>query len=165
MKTKLILLTMLMVCSFSVFAQNSPFKKQFDRYKSIKFTYVTKAMMDMAPQMKIGNVMLKDLKNKVEQVEVYSNVMSTQGGGSSNVVASVIMYREAKKILTEGKYELLLQVNEGGKDISFWAKRDKEIIKEMVNVSHYPSKGSRGQCEVLRLVGHFTIEDIKKITK
>ncbi len=159
MKTSLLFVCFI-ISSIAVFSQNTPFKKDLYDKKSIKTTYVTKAMMEMAPDMKIGKVQLRELKNKIDQVEVYSNT----GKASPVIYSGWAMNESALKVVRNESYELLLELNEAGKEISFWAKQDNEAIKDLVIINYLQSSGATGRCEVIRLVGKFTIDDIKKIS-
>jgi len=163
MKTKKTIIAIILLLSSTVaFSQNTPFKKWHEN-SILSSTYITKAMLDMVPDMKVGDVDIKSLNNILEQVEIYSNIKN-----STSFMTGLAMNDAAIKIVNENKYELMLKLSESDAEIAFYSKRsvkNKDIVEDLVMIN-FTRKHPRfnGECTVIRLVGEFTLKDIRKIT-
>lgn len=163
MKTrKLLIVIALLFSSISVFSQDTPFK---DWLKDglIGSTYITKMMLDMAPDMKIGAVNIREFEDVLEQVEIYTNVKDP-----SVIQMGVHMLRNAVDIATSNKYELVMQLNEDKVQNIFYAKhseKNKDVILDLIMITCEADSRFSGKCIVIRLVGEFTLDDIRSITR
>lgn len=163
MKTKrfLIVITFLF-SSITVFSQNTPFKEWLND-GVISSTYISKMMLDMAPDMKIGSVSIKEFDDVLEQVEIYTNVKS------QNVIRmGTYMLRTAVGIAVENDYELVMQLNENKIQSVFYAKyseKNKNIILDLIMITCEEDTKYYGKCIVIRMVGEFTLDDIRNITR
>lgn len=165
MKIKIFALAItLYLVGSSVFAQsplsqNTPFK---DWYKNtaIETTYVTKAMWDLLPYMKIGNKDVADLQDMLDQVEIYTSLRRNGGWSYDELVRNAIYMAE------KNEYELIMQLGSGSKQVIFYAKKDekkKNSFKDLILINTEIVSGLNGKCTVIRLLGSFTIDDIQDL--
>lgn len=144
------------------YSQNSPFSG-WHKYPFIESTYITKAMFDMAPDVKIGNTTLKELSGILDQVEIYRNLpphVAKDGwkGEDMKVYAVNIGKRNG--------YEMALSLTTDNTEIIFYVKRAREnrgIIRDLIVIRLEPTKNQHRNCIAIRLVGNFTFKDIRNI--
>ncbi|MDH6313233.1 hypothetical protein M2137_002023 [Parabacteroides sp. PFB2-10] len=172
MKTKMIsILLGILLCATSLYAQNTPFST-FQRNPYIKTTFITKSMFDLVPDLKVGNTTIKEMKNKLEQVEIYNNESNASAGSLGD-----LMKMNAVSII-ERDYDLILSLQEGNTEIMFYTRKAKRnsLVNEakaeandnlitdlvMINYDSKTKTNYNGECTVIRIVGKLTAEDIRK---
>lgn len=172
MKTKMIsILLGILLCATSLYAQNTPFSS-FQKQPNVKTTFITKSMFDLVPDLKVGNTTIKEMKNKLEQVEIYNNESNANGGFLGNAMKANAL------LFIERDYDLILSLQEGNTEIMFYTRKAKRnslvdearadandnLITDLVMIN-YDSKTKtnyNGECTVIRIVGKLTAEDIRK---
>lgn len=125
----------------------------FDRFshnKNITTVFITRAMLNMAPNdMGMGNVMIKNLAKKLDQIEIYT---SDTKEAASLMKASVSSFSRNKS------YELLMSIKDGDDLTTFYGVKNNDIFKELIMVTSETT-----DCVIIRMIGTFTIEDIQKV--
>jgi hypothetical protein len=165
MKTKgLIIVVILLVITNSsyLFSQNTPFKSWL-KDGIVGSTYITRSMLDMVPDMRIGNMAIIEFGDALEQVEIYTNAKN-----KSHYWQASVMEDQAITIVTNEKYELLMQLSEDNTSVAFYAKRlpdNKEIVKDLVMIRSEEDPVFTRKCQVIRIVGEFFLDDIRNVTK
>ncbi|MDH6341165.1 hypothetical protein M2480_000315 [Parabacteroides sp. PFB2-12] len=171
MKTKMIsILLGILLCATSLYAQETPFSS-FQKHPYLKTTFITKPMFDLVPDLKVGNTTIKEMKNKLEQVEIYNNESKGSTGHLGNV-----MKKNTVSII-ERDYDLILSLQEGDTEIMFYTRKgvqrsvdearaeaNDNLITDLVMINYDSKKNSNygGDCTVIRIVGKLTAEDIRK---
>lgn len=164
MKTKGFILNILIIWSGTVFSQNTPFKEWL-RSEMIRSTYITKDMMEMAPDMKIGNRQISDFSDLIDQIEIYTN------DKNPNVAyPGTSMVSKAIELAEKGGYDLTLQLGEPNIEIIFFSKKsskEPEIISDLIMIMREAKNGKidafNSKCTIIRLLGRFSIDDIREI--
>lgn len=167
MKTRfLALIITLFFVSSSIFAQNplshnTPFK---DWYKNpaVETTYITKAMWDLVPDMKIGNKNIAELQDMLDQVEIYSTSDKRTGNGWRFDT----LMNNAINVAEGDNYELIMQLSNDSKQVIFYAKKDdknKNMFKDLILINTERTSPINGKGTVIRLLGKFLIEDIQDL--
>lgn len=157
----------LLIISFSATnaaaqSASAPFK-DWQKDSKITSTFISKEMIEISPDVKIGNTTLKSLGKKITQVEIYSN--------DKPVHTATILGRNLKEqavnIAIKHEYELLLKHENKDKDFLFYAKKigGGSYISDLIMIEHDSSvdQPRLGRCTVIRLAGRFTITDIQNV--
>lgn len=159
MKTKVLLIAISLLCSASIFSQDTPFRQWLDN-PYIGSSFITKSMIEMAPDIKI----IKAFEDMLDQVEIYTNK-----AGTSGEVTATEMMAKASGIANEKQYELLMKLNLDNRHIIFFAQKNeknKELVKDLIMINseiegNDVTPENRGECVVIRLVGQFTLDELK----
>ena len=149
MKTKNILLILLLFCTSICFAQN----KLFDKYSemdNVTSVYISKAMFQMIPNFETNGLNLMNLKGKIEGLQV----LSTE---NNNIKENM---RTDFKALIGKDHQELMRVKDGKTRATFYVKQKGDLISEMIMLADTDSSFN-----VIRLIGNFTLQDIQDITK
>ena len=150
MKLKgLFIVVTLLMSAVSVQAQGNLFEKLANN-KNVNSVYISTAMLSMAPNMDLGKANIKDIVNKLEQLEIYS---------SESRETSNMMKKELDTFARNRTYELLMNVKDAKSTITFYALKNKDKFKELIMVT-----SETDQCFIVRMVGDFTMADIQKVT-
>lgn len=131
-------------------AQNKMFDK-FSNEKNISIVYVSKALLNMMPNMDMGGANVKGLAGKLDQIEIYT---------SENKDAMKMMKSETESMRTNKAYEVLMSVKEGDENTVFYAQKDKDKFKDLVMLVSEPNEFT-----IIRIMGSFTAEDIQKVVE
>lgn len=125
----------------------------FDRFcsnKNITTVYITKAMLNMAPNdMGMGNVMIKNLAKKLDQIEIYT---------SETKEAASLMKASTSSLSRNKSYELLMSIKDGDDLTTFYGVKNNNLFKELIMITSETT-----DCVIIRMIGTFTIEDIQKV--
>lgn len=138
-----------MLSAIAMQAQDKMFER-FSNNKDITTVYISKALLSMVPNMDAGGLNVKNLANKLEKLEIYT---------SESQSAMKAMVAEAQSMKKNKAYETLMSVKEKDQVVDFYAQQDsngkfKDLIM-FVNQSD--------ECTVIRIVGNFTMDDIKGV--
>jgi len=161
---RILFIIIFVLSSMLAFSQGSPFKG-WHSYPHVETTYITKAMFDVAPNMKIGSTNLKNLSNILDQVEIYRNIPRHMHS-SKESWSGENMKTYAVNIGKRNSYEMALSLSENNSDIVFYIKRSRmnsNIINDLIMIRLEPQKNQFRNCVVIRLVGKFTFKDIQNI--
>jgi len=104
----------------------------------------------MMPNMNAGNINVKGLAGKLEQLEIYNS--------DGNKDASKVMREEIASLVKTKKYEVLMSVKEDGENITFYAYKEKDKFKDLIMFMEEPT-----ECSIIRIVGNFTAEDVQGV--
>lgn len=134
--------------------RQSPKKDLFERLggnKNITTVYISRAMLNMASNFTpdMGNIKVKDISKKLEQLEIYT-------GDTKD--ACRIMKDEIALFNRNKNYEVLMRIKDGFDDVTFYGIKDGNVFKEMIMITMEDN-----ECSIIRMVGTFTAEDVKKI--
>lgn len=149
----------------AVSAQITPYKDWLKNGMMVKTTFVSKSMLEMVPDVKIGNKTVAELDGILEQVEIYANY----GDEVKHPMPGFVMKDVAVNIALDYKYDLLMQLSEQKTTVVFYAKKspnNKEIISDLIMItSEANAQKNQDKCTVIRLVGKFAIDDIHDIVR
>ncbi|MDR2841326.1 MAG: DUF4252 domain-containing protein [Paludibacter sp.] len=137
---------------FGIQAQSNMFQR-LGNNKDVSVVYISKALLSLAGSIPIGDADISGLMDKLEGIEIYS---------SETPAAIKFIKSEFNKLTTEkSELEVLMKAKEGEQHFDFFARKGKDgKILELVMFSDEPN-----ECSVIRISGHFAMEDIEKITK
>ncbi|MDR1114825.1 MAG: DUF4252 domain-containing protein [Tannerella sp.] len=156
MKTKNLLLTICILCSGVLYAQNDVMSKIFDKYESeddITVISISKAMFKMIPgNINTGDVDIKDIIPKIESMRLIT---------SQKTALKEKMDMEMKALINNDKnYEELMRIKDGKSNITFNARKKGNTISELVMLIN-----SEKDFVAIYITGNFTFEDIQKIAE
>jgi len=164
MKTKGILLAIIVnMAVLTGFAQRASTRSPFVELMQdtwITSTFVGKAMLEFAPNMKVGSSSIVELSTVLDQIEIYTNPKVD----SSNWRLGRWIYNHAVEAIMY-KYNLQLKIEDKEQKITcIYSKpaKDSDKLSEVVVIT-LGKKDLPENCTVIRLVGNFTMKDIKKI--
>lgn len=150
MKIKILALAIITVLSVSVVqAQKSMFDKLSDQ-KDITTVYISKSLIKLMPDIDTGGADIKGLAGKLDQIEIYSS--------NSNKSAAKIIRDEIATMVKSKTYETLMKIKDQGNDVTFYAFKEMDRIKDLVMFVNQPE-----ECTIIRIMGNFTTEDIQKV--
>lgn len=150
MKTKILLIALLSVFSFvGVSAQDDVFERLSD-HRDITTVYISKSLFKLMPEINTGGANIKGLIGKLEQLEIYNSE------GSKN--AAKTMKQEISGLIKSKKYEILMKVKEKDNNVTFYAHKDKERIKDLVMFVD-----NEDECTIIRIKGDFSVEDVQGV--
>ncbi|MFV0417521.1 MAG: DUF4252 domain-containing protein [Dysgonomonas sp.] len=150
MKIKIIILAVITAFSIlGVQAQKGMFDK-LSNHKDITTVYISKSLLKMMPDIDTGGADIKGLAGKLEQMEIYSS--------NSNKEAANIIRNEVAGMVKSKTYEVLMKIKDQGSNITFYAFKEKDKIKDLVMFIDQPDEST-----IIRIMGNFTAEDIQKV--
>jgi len=154
MKTKIIIITLLLLTAATSFAQNDWFNK-FSDHKDITQVTVTKALLRMAPaftgSVNMNGINIADVANKLDQLDIFT----TNKKATSNM-----MRKEMTAFFNSNKsYEVLMRIKDEDTNVSFYSQKDGNFVKSLIMLVD-----SDDEYVIIRLLGEFTTEDIQSIT-
>ncbi|MDR0866803.1 MAG: DUF4252 domain-containing protein [Candidatus Symbiothrix sp.] len=155
MKTKSLLTVLLLFTAMTGFAQNDLFDKLADR-KDITQVTITKALLNMVPgvaaSVDMNGVDIKDMMTKLEQIDVFTSEENS---------AKQMMRKEITAHFKNNKsYEVLMKIKDKANDVVFYSQKDGDFIQSLVMFV-----SGDDECVLIRLLGKFTTQDIRKITE
>lgn len=174
MKAKMLITLMGLLLSVGqLYAQETPFSI-FQKYNTIKTTFITKSMLGLVPDLKVGSVTIKEMKDKLDQVEIYTNESKDRMSGYSGKAM-----RNNAVFNIKANYDIILSLQEESTEVMFYSAKakerktnkktaktenDDELITDLVMINYNPRENVMfdGKCTVIRIVGKFTAEDIQK---
>ena len=138
--------------SLSVNAQVKAFEKYADM-KNVSYVYISKYMLGMASKSaapSVPGVDMKSLSSKLTGLQIISSEEKT---------ARTKLKNDVKEILARDKYEVLMQVREDGSkvDIYYCVGKQQSVVVMLVD--------DDGEATVMVFSGHFTLDDVMKMTK
>ena len=156
MKTKYLLLIMCILSINIAYAQNNTFKSLFEKYESeddVTIISISKAMFNMmSGNINTGDVDLKNITPKMESLLIMTS-------DKSKIKDKMAL--EFKSLIEKDKnYEQLMRIREGKSNVIFNAKKNGNIINELIMFVD-----DENEFVVIQILGNFTVEDIQKITQ
>ena len=156
MKTKSLYITLVLLLSVTVAHAQDSTSRMFDKFeknKEVTTVFISKAVLGLIPSAtaSVEGVDIGELKDKLEQLEIYT---------SKNADACKTFRIEMEAVQKEKNVEMLMSIKDKGDTIKFYARKDGGKIKELLMFVNEPD-----ECVIIRLLGSFTSDDVKKITK
>ncbi|MBO7592332.1 MAG: DUF4252 domain-containing protein [Bacteroidaceae bacterium] len=154
MKTivKIILCVAMLAASTTANAQMKEFEKYADT-KNVTYVFISKFMLRMAGKgstPSVPGVNTKSLMNKLDGIQIITSE-------DKNAIAR--LKTDAQSIVKQGKYELLMQVDEDEDKVRIYHKEGKKQSAVVMMADE------DGEFAVIVFSGTFTLEDVQKITK
>jgi len=154
MKTKYVLLSLMLFGSSLLYAQNSAFKTLYEKYEnedSATVVSISKAMFNMIPgNINAGKVNLKNISSKIESLLILT---------AENHTLKEKMNADFKAMLAKDKgYEEMMRVKNGKSTVFFHVKKKGNIITELLMLVN-----DDDNYVALQLLGNFLMEDIKNL--
>ena len=155
MKQKMIrtlLCIMVAMASLTINAQVKAFEKYADM-KNVSYVYISKYMLGMASKASMPSVPgvdTKSLASKLTGIQIISSEEKT---------ARVKLRNDVKDILARDKYEVLMQIREDGDkvDIYHCVGKQQSVVVMLMDEDD--------SATVMIFSGHFTMDDVMKMTK
>jgi hypothetical protein len=156
MKTKNLLLTICLLYSGIVVAQNSATNKLFDKYEnedSITFINISKAMLKLLPDdISTEHVNLKNISSKIESIRLIS---------SEKKELKEKINADFKSLINNDKnYEELIRIKDNKTNIIFNVKKKGESISELIMLIN-----DEKDFVAIHISGNLTLEEIQDIAK
>lgn len=156
MKTKKLLLIICLLCGSIVYAQNSTMNKLFEKYENeddITVISISKAMFKMMPDnMNTNDVNIESIMHKIEFMRILT---------SDKANLKETMNSEFKSLIDNDKnYEELMRIKNGKAIITFNARKNGDIISELVMLVN-----EENNFVVIQIAGNFTLDDVQEIAK
>ena len=131
--------------------------KAFEKYadmKNVSYVYISKYMLGMA-----GKVATPAAVPGVDMMALASKLTGLQIITSGEKTARAKLKSDVKELLTRDKYEVLMQIrDEGSKvDIYHCIGKQQSVVVMIVD--------DEGEATVMVFSGHFTMDDVMKMTK
>ena len=155
MKQKMIrtlLCIMVAMASLTINAQVKAFEKYADM-KNVSYVYISKYMLGMASKASMPSVPgvdTKSLASKLTGIQIVSSEEKT---------ARAKLRNDVKDILARDKYEVLMQIREDGDkvDIYHCVGKQQSVVVMLMDEDD--------SATVMIFSGHFTMDDVMKMTK
>ena len=150
--TRILLCAVVAMASLTVNAQVKTFEKYADM-KNVSYVYISKYMLGMASKSaapSVPGVDMKSLASKLTGIQIIS---------SEEKAARTKLKNDVKEILAREKYEVLMQVREDGSkvDIYHCVGKQQSVVVMLTDEDDSTT--------VMVFSGHFTMDDIMKMTK
>ena len=149
---KIIMCVTMLVASLQANAQVKAFEKYADT-KNVTYVYISKYMLAMAGKNaapSVPNVDMKSLANKLTGIQLIN---------SDEKVARTRLKADAQNIVKQGKYELLMQVDEDDQKVRIYHREGKQQSAVVMMADE------DGEFNVIVFSGTFTLGDVMKMTQ
>ena len=149
---RILLCAVVVMASLTANAQVKAFEKYADM-KNVSYVYISKYMLGMAGKTAtpaVPGVDTKSLFGKLTGIQIIS---------SEDKVARTKLKSDVKDILSRDKYEVLMQIREDDSKVDIYhcvGKQQSVVVMFM---------DEDDTATVMVFSGHFTMEDIMKMTK
>ena len=147
-----LLCIMVAMSSLTVNSQVKSFEKYADM-KNVSYVYISKYMLGMASKASMPSVPGVDTKS------LASKLTGLQIISSEEKTARVKLKNDVKDILARNKYEVLMQIREDGDkvDIYHCVGKQQSVVVMLMDEDE--------SATVMIFSGHFTMDDVMKMTK
>ena len=154
MKTtvKIILCVAMLVASVTANAQLKEFEKYADT-KKVTYVFISKFMLQMAGKdaaPSVPGVDTKSLMKKLNGIQIISS-------DDKNAIAR--LKADTQSFVKQGKYELLMQVDEDGDKVRIYHRDGKQKSAVIMMADE------EDEFSVIVFSGTFTLADVQKMTK
>ncbi len=149
---KIVLCMAMMALSLQANAQVKEFEKYADT-KNVTYVYISKFMLRMVGKgssPSVPGVNTQSIMNKLNGIQIISSEEKT---------SAARLKAETQSIIKQGKYELLLQVDEDDEKVNIYHREGKQQ-SVVVMLSD-----DDGEVSVIVFSGTFTLEDVMKMTE
>ena len=147
---KSLLCTVMALLCLTASAQVKEFEKYADT-KNVTYVYISKSMIGMVGKMaNMRGVDVSSLSNKLSAIQIIT---------SDDKVAGTKLKKEVQGILSSGKYEMLMQINDDDSKVNIYHTEGKQQ-SAVVMISD-----GDGSVTVMVFSGKFNMDDVMKMTK
>ena len=145
-----LLCTVMALICITASAQVKAFEKYADT-KNVTYIYISKYMIGMVGKMTtMPGVDISSLSNKLSAIQIIT---------SEDKAAGMKLKKEVHGILSNGKYEKLMQINEDESKVNIYHSEGKQQ-SAVVMISD-----GNGSVTVMVFSGKFSLDDVMKMTK
>lgn len=129
--------------------------KEFEKYsdtKNVTYVYISKFMLGMAGKLatpSVAGVNTKSIMNKLSGIQIIT---------SEDKTAAARLKSDTQDIVRQGKYELLMQVDEDGEKVRIYHCEGKKQSVVVMQVEE------SDELTVIVFSGKFTLDDVMKMT-
>lgn len=151
-----LLLLLLFTLIGPVFGQTNPIDKMFDKYSGKEgFTsiYISSRMFSLIARADMDDEELQEIMNNLKSIRILTV--------DSLMFGNVNLYRELEKDLDFSKYEELMVVKDGSKDLKFLIKEKGRRIEELLMIGG----GDDGGNILLSIKGDLSLKNISDISR
>lgn len=130
--------------------------KEFERYsdtKNVTYVYISKYMLQMAGKMatpSVPGVNLNNIMNKLTGIQIIT---------AEEKNAAVRLKTETTGLMENGKYELLMQVDENEEKVRIYHREGKQQSAIVMLTEE------TGETTIIVFSGKFTLKDVMTLTK
>ena len=147
---KSLLCTVMALLCLTASAQVKEFEKYADT-KNVTYVYISKYMIGMVGKMaNMPGVDVSSLSNKLSAIQIIT---------SDDKAAGTKLKKEVQGILSSGKYEKLMQINDDDSKVNIYHTEGKQQ-SAVVMISD-----GDGSVTVMVFSGKFNMDDVMKMTK
>ena len=149
---RILLVVAMVVGSLQANAQVKAFEKYADT-KNVTYVYISKFMLrmvDASSAPSVPGVNTESLMKKLNGIQISS---------SENKNAIARLKADAQSIVKQGKYELLMQVDDDGDKVRIYHHEGKQQSAVVMMVEE------DDEYSVIVFSGTFTLDDVQKMTK
>lgn len=149
---RILLVVAMAVGSLQANAQVKAFEKYADT-KNVTYVYISKFMLrmvDASSAPSVPGVNTESLMKKLNGIQIIS---------SENKNAIARLKADAQSIVKQGKYELLMQVDDDGDKVRIYHHEGKQQSAVVMMVEE------DDEYSVIVFSGTFTLDDVQKMTK
>ena len=149
---RIILCVAMMMLSLQANAQVKEFEKYADT-KNVTYVFISKYMLRMvgkASYPSVPGVNTQSIMNKLNGIQIISSEEET---------ATARLKTETQSIIKQGKYELLMQVDENDEKVRIYHREGKQQSAVVMMADE------DGEFSVIVFSGTFTLEDVMTLTK
>lgn len=150
MKNKILIFLLLIGCSYATFAQSKLFDK-FGEMDGVTSVYISKAMLQMMPDMKTNGIDIGNIAGKLESLQILT---------SEKASIAKMMREETAYIGKDKNYEELMKVRDEGSKVTFYIRKGGDKIKELIMLVD-----EKTEFVIIQILGDMTLKDIQNITK
>ena len=149
---KTLLGIVIVLCSLTANAQVKAFEKYADM-KNVTYVYISKYMLGMAGKNatpSVPGVDTRTLAGKLTGIQIIS---------TENKAAKTKLKSDVMAILSKGKYELLMQMNEDDSKVNIYhciAKQQSAVVMQVED---------KEELTLMVFSGKFTLEDVMKMAQ
>lgn len=145
-----LLCTVMALICLTASAQVKAFEKYADT-KNVTYVYISKYMIGMVGKMAtMPGVDISSLSNKLSAIQIITSDYPEAGSK---------LKKEVQGILSKGKYEKLMQINEDDSKVNIYHSEGKEQ-SAVVMISD-----EDGSLTVMVFSGKFSLDDVTKMTR
>lgn len=149
---RIILCVAMMMLSLQANAQVKEFEKYADT-KNVTYVFISKYMLRMvgkASYPSVPGVNTQSIMNKLNGIQIIS---------SEEKAATARLKTETQSFIKQGKYELLMQVDENDEKVRIYHREGKQQSAVVMMADE------DGEFSVIVFSGTFTLEDVMTLTK
>ena len=147
---KLILTFAIALFALAVTAQES-FTDRFGGMKGVTSVYISKSLLGMMPDMKSNGKNFGAVAGKLDNMQILN---------TETPKAARTLKEECGKIIRNGKYVSLMNINDDGEHTGIYMKEFVNGKKQYVMLSV-----DKDETSVIVLTGKLTLQDIKNVMK